>query len=98
MSDQPNSAKVTRFRINQLGFPIPDPIGTWVGISDYEALRKERDAAQKYAALCRVQFEKASNSADAFQKQVMALEKEREELKKKLEQACDVIDAYAQTE
>lgn len=66
-------------------------IGMLVPFSDYEALLKERDAAQKYAALCRVQFEKGSMAADAFQKQVMVLEKERDKLKAKLDAAREEV-------
>lgn len=40
-----------------------------------QELRRERDEARKYAALCRVQFEKASMAADRFQKEIMELQK-----------------------
>jgi hypothetical protein len=47
---------------------------------DLKRMTAERDKAQEYAALCRVQFEKANIAADGFQKEAMALKAKLEEV------------------
>lgn len=80
MSDQPNSAPVTRYSLfwdRTRNVLKEHPDGSYCQWKHYEALARERDELKADVDLYKSQSEKARADADRFQKQLLDILNDR---------------------